>query len=244
MMKIRTLMLMAMLPLIQVSAQQNDNTVKPQAFLEKSQLPNGMRFLAPPPALTSPEYMNDVYYYQWGKEQRDIPEVAQQAAEDETAWTSAAFSPAVGFTIGPDTSPEIFLLCEGARKDANNANFAVKNHYKRRRPFVQFGEPSLVEKYDSVETNTFSFPSGHASRGWIYAFVLATVVPDSTDALMARAQEYAMNRVICGRHYKSDVDASLMMASATLCRLMANEKFQQQLVKARKEYARIRNKRK
>jgi len=30
---------------------------------------------------------------------------------------------------------------------------------------------------------------------------------------MDRAQAYAMNRVICGHHWKSDTDASLLLAA-------------------------------
>lgn len=218
----------------------NKKPASPQSFLKRDQLPNGIRFLPAPPSLGSPEFANDEYYYQWGKEQRRDADVARQAEADEIGWTSTAFSPAVGFTISPDSTPEIFKLVEGARKDAHRANSIVKKHYQRRRPFAHFGEPSLVERYDSAEVNTFSFPSGHSSRGWIYAMVLATVVPDSTEALMLRARQYALNRVICGRHYKSDIDASLMVATATFCKLMADDEFQRQLARAREEYARIR----
>jgi acid phosphatase (class A) len=71
---------------------------------------------------------------------------------------------------------------------------------------------------------------------------LALVVPDSTEALMARAQQFAMNRLICGRHWKSDIDASLVEATVVMNRLMSNAAFLEQLEKARKEYARLRNK--
>jgi acid phosphatase (class A) len=48
-----------------------------------------------------------------------------------------------------------------------------------------------------------------------------------------------MNRLICGRHYKSDIDASLVEATAVMSRLLSNEAFQAQLARARKEYALI-----
>ena len=82
--------------------------------------------------------------------------------------------------------------------------------------------------------------AGHSVRGWVYALTLALVVPDSTEALIARAQEYAINRVICGRHYKSDIDASLIEATAVMSRLLCNAAFLEQLKKARREYARLR----
>ena len=214
------------------------------SFLTDGEMPDATRFVEAPPELNSTEFQHDVYYYQWGKEQRAIPEVAKQAAYDEAARTSEAFSQAAGLTISPEQTPEIFKLVEGVRQDANKANTRAKKYYRRKRPFAHFNEPSLVTDYDSVEMHTFSFPSGHATRGYAYALALACIVPDSTDALLARARQYAVNRVVCGRHYMSDVDASLFVADAVLCRLASNKAFQKQLKKARKEYARIKRGRK
>ena len=101
-----------------------------------------------------------------------------------------------------------------------------------------------MSEADEGNRTTFSYPSGHTIRGWVYALTLALVVPDSTEALIARAQEYAINRVICGRHYKSDIDASLVEATAVMSRLLSNAAFLEQLEKARKEYAHIREKKK
>ena len=211
---------------------------KVESFLNDDELPDGVLFLPGPPAEGSPDYNNDITYYMWGKLQRDTPD-GKQAAIDEDSWTSTAFSPAVGFTIGPKETPEIFKLVEGARKDANDANKRIKNYYKRQRPFARFNEPSLVAKNDEDERNTYSYPSSHSVRGWVYAMTLALCVPDSTEALMRRARQYALNRVICGRHYKSDVDASHTVATAVFCRLVANKAFQKQLKKAQKEYRRM-----
>ena len=211
---------------------------KLESFLNDDELPDGVLFVPQPPAEGSPDYDNDMAYYLWGKQQRDTP-AGKQAAIDEDSWTSTAFSPAVGFTIDPKKTPEIFKLAEGARKDANETNKNIKNYYKRQRPFARFNEPSLVVANDEQERTTYSYPSGHSVRGWVYAMTLALCVPDSTEALMRRARQYAINRVICGRHYKSDVDASQTVATAVFCKLLANEAFQKQLKKARKEYARM-----
>ena len=40
---------------------------------------------------------------------------------------------------------------------------------------------------------------------------------------MKRAEEYAISRIICGRHYKSDIEASLVEATAIMSRLLSNE---------------------
>ena len=218
-----------------------NNSVKINKFLSAEERPNHLKFITSPPAFGSKDFDNDSYFYEIGKEQRSTPR-GVQAALDEVQWMSKAFSGSAGFVIGPEECPEIFKLVEGAKKDANEVNKAAKDYYHRERPFVHFGEPSLVPEYDAEYADSWSYPSGHTLRGWVYAFTLALVVPDSTEALISRAQEYAINRVICGRHYKSDIDAALVEATAVMCRLMSNEAFQAQLARAREEYALIKEK--
>ena len=222
-----------------INQSDGDVKLKTPSFLSHEELPNTARFLAEPPQPGSGAFENDEYYYNWGKEQRLTPR-GNEAAIDELQWTSKAFSPAVGFVIDPGETPEIFKLVEGARKDANATNKVAKNYYRRTRPYVYYKEPSLLPEEDAENETSYSYPSGHSVRGWVYAFTLALVVPDSTETLIARAQEYALNRVICGRHYKSDVDASLVEATAVMSRLLSNAAFLEQLEKARKEYARMR----
>ena len=210
--------------------------VETPTFLTYGELPNHIKYLAEPPAADTEAFQNDAYYYQWGKQQRTTP-MGVQAAIDEVQWTSKAFSQAAGFIIGPKECPEIFKLAEGAKGDANATNRRAKDYYRRTRPFAYYQEPSLVPEEDSVAAKSFSYPSGHSVRGWVYALTLALVVPDSTEALIHRAQEYALHRVVCGRHYKSDIDASLVEATAVMSRLLSNEAFMAQLARAREEYA-------
>ena len=68
-------------------------------------------------------------------------------------------------------APEIVLLCERATTDASNANRKVKNKYQRIRPFATFKDPSLTPWSDPEEETTFSYPSGHTARGFMYAMV-------------------------------------------------------------------------
>ncbi len=213
--------------------------VETPAFLSDEELPHSARFVADPPRPGDGAFENDRYYYNWGKEQRQTARAAQALLDEEQA-LSKAFSAAAGFNIDANETPEIFKLAEGAVKDARATNKRTKNHFRRTRPFVFFNEPSLNPVYDKEYKESYSFPSGHSIRGWVYGLTLSLVVPDSTEALIQRAQEFALNRVICGRHWKSDVDASLVEATAVMSRLMSNEAFTEQLKKARIEYARLR----
>jgi acid phosphatase (class A) len=228
-----------LLAVTQSAADDKGQKLETPSFLSFKELPNHIKYLSEPVTPDSVDFVVDDYYYHWGKQQRTTPR-GVQAAIDEVQWTSKSFSEAAGFIIGPKECPEIFKLVEGARIDANTTNKRAKDYYRRIRPFVHYGEPSLVAEDDSAAAESFGYPSGHSVRGWVYALTLALVVPDSTEALIRRAQDYALSRVICGRHYKSDTDASLVEATAVMSRLLSNDAFLAQLARAREEYARSR----
>lgn len=209
----------------------------PDPFLNDDQRPNGLKWIPAPPVATSGAFYNDYYYHQWGKEQRS--QVGEKALWDEGVELYEAFSEVFGLTLNRTNTPEIVLLAEKCVRDVHLANKKVKNYYQRRRPFATFNEPSLKPWEDEEEAKTFSYPSGHSSRGWMFAMVLTTVAPELTEVLMARAREYAEHRIVCGHHWKSDIDAALMLSAGIFARLVATEDYQQQLQKAREEYSRL-----
>jgi acid phosphatase (class A) len=209
-------------------------------YMTDEQRPNGLKWLPDPPKLTGADFTYDFYYYQWGRDQREDKKVSEQALFDERAPLDSVYERILKIDLGKETAPEIYLLCERAVSDVHAANKEVKNVWQRTRPFAQFKEPSLKPWEDEEEASTFSYPSGHSSRGWMYAFVLSTVAPEFAEELFARARSYALNRVICGHHWKSDVDASLMLAAGIFAAIVCTDAYQQQLVKARAEYEQIR----
>ncbi len=211
-------------------------------FLTDAEVLDAVGFLPEPPAPGSSEFQSDAYYYQWGKEQRADSAVARMAAADEVWPLADVFSEALGMEISAAGTPEIFRLMEGVRMDARRLNNAAKRHYKRMRPHEYYREPSLVNTADGWYLGSYSYPSGHSIRGWVSALTLSMLAPEAAERLMARGRQFAINRVICGRHWKSDTDAALMEASALMTRLTANDAFRRQLEKAKAEYAGRKNK--
>ncbi|MBR1666881.1 MAG: phosphatase PAP2 family protein [Bacteroidaceae bacterium] len=235
-MKIKTLLVAAaMMATANVWAQ------SPEPFLTDETRPDGRGWILPPPSTTGGEFANDFYYYQWGKEQREEEWVSEWALWDEGTDLSHVFGASMDIPLTHETTPEILKLAESATSDAHLANKAVKNFYQRKRPFATFNEPSLKPEEDEEEATTFSYPSGHSSRGWMYALTLATVAPECTEELMLRARIYALHRVVCGHHWKSDIDASLMLTAGIFANVVVTEAYQEQLKKAREEYQRIKN---
>lgn len=210
-------------------------------FLDESltSSPDYVSWIHEPPSFTGGDFADDFYYYQWGLVQRTITGVSEMAIYDESAPLIDVFSSVIGIQLSPETTPEIVKLCERATTDAQKANYTVKNKYQRIRPFATFKDDSLTPESDAEEASTFSYPSGHSSRGYMFALVLSNLDPTLTSALMERADSYATNRVICGHHWKSDTNASLLLTAGIFAMVVSTEAYQEQLKKARAEYERI-----
>lgn len=213
----------------------------PEGYLTDETRPNGLRWLPAPPKLTGADFTYDFYYYQWGRDMRENETVSEQALYDESASLDDVYEGILGVKLTDETTPEIITLLQRAVSDAHAANKKVKDEWKRVRPFAQFKEPSLKPEEDEEEAGTYSYPSGHSSRGWISAFVFATLAPDLAEDFFCRAREYALNRVICGHHWKTDVDASLMLAAGIFATIVCTDAYQAQLAKARAEYKKIKS---
>jgi acid phosphatase (class A) len=128
------------------------------------------------------------------------------------------------------------MLLRRVRMDSSRANDTAKAHYARRRPFMDTKERTCTPK-EEARMKPDSYPSGHASIGWAWALVLAEVAPERANEILARGVAYGQSRVVCGVHYKSDLDAGRIIGAATVSRLHANAVFRAQVAEARKEVA-------
>ena len=106
----------------------------------------------------------------------------------------------------------------------------------RLRPYVYYKEGTLIPEKEEKHAGEGSWPSGHTSLGWTTALLLIDINPASTDGIMARAYEHGQSRVIAGYHWQTDVDAARLAASQLYIKLQGNERFQQQMAKARQEF--------
>ena len=226
---------------LSATAQKASQQSKWPTFLQKSDLPDVTRFIPTPPDTSSIAYLNDFNRYQWGKSMRHTPR-GQQAVFDafvETDSILKGFSEAFGMPITRTTTPEIFILMERVENDGSQSVRSAKKKYARKRPYVQFSEPTGVPHEEEALRHTGSFPSGHTARGWAMALVLAEINPAQQDAILERGYQYGESRVIVGYHYQSDVDAARIAASAVVARLHTNAGFISQLAKAKKEFQKL-----
>lgn len=68
-----------------------------------------------------------------------------------------------------------------------------------------------------------SYPSGHTTYGYMGSILLAVLVPERYQQMMARASEYGNDRIIMGAHYAMDVLGGRTLATYDLAHLLAND---------------------
>ncbi len=71
--------------------------------------------------------------------------------------------------------------------------------------------------------NSPSYPSGHTTYGYTGALVLAILVPERYQQMVARGAEYGNDRILMGAHYAMDVMGGRTLAMYDLAHLLAND---------------------
>ena len=71
--------------------------------------------------------------------------------------------------------------------------------------------------------NSPSFPSGHTTYGYTGSLLLAVLVPERYQQMIARAAEYGNDRIIMGAHYAMDVLGGRTVATYDVAHLLAND---------------------
>lgn len=212
---------------------------EPLPLLTPQQMPNPVRFLPPPPDTLSDAFAYDQSQYRWGKEQR-LDSARLAIAVRDAGWSidciCREFSEPFGMTISKEATPAIFRMLYVGLITADMVGKLPKDFYKRTRPYVYYGEPTIYPQDEDELRYNGSYPSGHTIEGWCAALLLTELNPDRADTILARGFMYGQSRVIAGYHWQSDVDAGRLAASAAIARLHADKRFMRLLRKAHREY--------
>jgi hypothetical protein len=72
-------------------------------------------------------------------------------------------------------------------------------------------------------TDSPSYPSGHTTYGYTGAVLLAVLIPERYEQMIARGAEYGNDRVIMGSHYVMDVMGGRTLALYDMAHLLAND---------------------
>jgi acid phosphatase (class A) len=199
-------------------------------------LPDMIAAIGPPPAPGSAAAASDLASYWTTRALAGGPRwaLATRDAVSSTPALLADFSCAFGRRVEPTAVPHLASLLDRVRIDASRTTRIGKDHYRRVRPHVGNTAPICVEREPRVDSD-FAYPSGHATLGWTVALVLASAAPEHAAAILARGRVYGESRIVCGVHWRSDVEAGRTNAAATVAALQGNAGFRADLEEARTE---------
>lgn len=192
--------------------------------------PDGIALLAPPPLPDSAEQAADLASARAVFKAR-TPAEAERAIQDATL-SIFSFAPAIGPIFRAGNLPKTEALFESVKTEIKDAINTPKDHWKRSRPYqldssLTFGRPE----------KSFSYPSGHSTRGTVQALLLAELFPDKRDAILEVGRNIGWDRVLIGKHFPTDVYAGRVLGKAIVRDLMASPVFQKELAAAKAEIA-------
>jgi len=162
-----------------------------------------MTQFAPPPAANSAAARHELDELLALQDHRTQADVA--AAQADRKKDVSRFYAALG--LDPTRPPDLPALQRFTdRAEAEIAPYVrvAKKKYRRLRPYEI--EPKLQPCIDDVKGD-LSYPSGHSSYGYLMGDLLSELVPERRRVLMKRAEEFARQRLVCGVHFPSDIEA-------------------------------------
>ena len=197
-------------------------------YLTDDTRPNASVILPPPPAIDSPEQAADMatvvaVYGTATPQQKTI-------AFSEKNFDVFTFAPVVGPFFTATNLPKTTAFFEQVLSDAANVTDSAKDIFQRPRPFVT--DPSLAS--GKLE-KSFSYPSGHATEGTVLSLVLADLLPDQKDAILAEGRAIGWHRIQIARHYPSDIYAGRFFARTIYNALKASPQYQKDFAAAQVE---------
>jgi acid phosphatase (class A) len=219
-----TLSLLSLLLLVAAapSSQNSTHYVAPTDFDIKA-------ILSPPPADGSAEQKAEIEQMLKFQAGRTPEDVARCKAEVDV--TAFAMSDVLGAWFNAKDLPETAKLMQQIYGDADALDDAAKVVWDRNRPPLS---DSRIKPCVKVPKSN-SYPSGHATRGLLWATVLAEIFPEHKDQLLARGRQIGTDRTLAGVHYPSDVAAGQKLAEAIVPKLLQNAQFKADLEKAKAE---------
>jgi acid phosphatase (class A) len=142
----------------------------------------------------------------------------------------ALFQPAVGAAFELDTLPKTKALLEKVKREIGPVIDASKNHFKRLRPY-QLDDHLVL----GAAEPSFSYPSGHSTRGTVYSLVIAELFPEKKEAIFEIGRDIGWDRVLIGKHFPTDVYAGRVLGYAIVRELHSSTLFQHDLEQAMTE---------
>lgn len=143
--------------------------------------------------------------------------------------------------IGPwfqaEKLPATAALFKALASDLRAVDAASKQPFGRPRPYQI---DARVKPCVGRPTSS-SYPSGSALQAFVWAHLLAEMIPAKREVLFARAERAAWGRVIGGVHFPTDIIAGRRLAEPFIAACRQNDAFRKMCEAARREIEAVAN---
>lgn len=188
--------------------------------------------LRPPPQPGTPEYHADLSFLKNAR----ATATKKQLLRGIVASHDGVFDYAQ--TLGPwftaKNLPVTAALFSQITSETKEAIELAKTFFTRTRP------ESWRETGDPEKSNGYAYPSGHTTRAFVWANLLANAFPDMKKPLHLQARQKAWYRVILGRHFPADVHAGKLYGQYLAEQFLKSPEFQKEWPAAVAEMNRVR----
>ena len=192
--------------------------------------PEAATLLAPPPVPGSAEAAADLAEVRAVYHAASSNDVA--AAYAEKSFSVFNFATAAGPFLVAASLPKTAAFFAKVQSDAATVADVGKDFFKRPRPYTT--DPSLS---NGKLEKSFSYPSGHSTESMVLALVLADLLPNQREAILAQARNLGWHRVQIARHYPTDIFAGRTLALAIVKQLKKSDAFQEDFAAVQAELA-------
>jgi acid phosphatase (class A) len=208
---------------------------RPSGYLGEA-APDTYAIVPPSPAPGDPRDAADRAIYRATRGLEASPRWAQAQNDDSSAGILKDLSCAVGVELTPQAAPKTYALMLRLAPDVTRATNRPKDVYKRRRPYLRDPGPICIARSAGLAASP-DYPSGHNTWAWTVGLIMAELVPDRATPILVRARAFGENRLICGVHSLSAVEAGRLNGSIVVAALHGDPQFRADLEEARLELA-------
>ncbi len=185
------------------------------------------KIIPPPPQPGSEEYRIDTGFL---KNVRATGTKGQIERGNKASHDSVFdYSETLGDWFNPQDLPKTAALFDKVNKETKKAIELAKHYFTRTRP------ETWIETGDIEKSNGYAYPSGHTTRAFVWANLLANALPKEQKALHKQGRQKAWYRVILGRHFPADVRAGKLYGQFLAKEFLKSPEFQKQWPSVREE---------
>jgi acid phosphatase (class A) len=158
-----------------------------------------------------------------------------QAVWDDRHEDGSLWEPTLGASFSLKNLPATAAVLDAVLHERDYAADKAKVYFDRLRPWTFNPAIEVCEAKGRNGAQRRSYPSGHATLSFSQGVVLASLMPEKSQVILGRAADFALSRVICGVHSRSDTVAGQALGTTIGVLMLHNAAFKPMLDAARAE---------